>query len=185
MDSCPALRYLWFMVWYLLLILLLLLILWILVVPVMVFVHTDHNRYLFALPGMFRAELVTAESPWIVRGWILFVPYRFNPFAARKKKSTEGKAREKRKKRFRMPSGGISLFRDALRTIRIRQLEVDIDTDDFLLNAWLFPLFSVVGGSGRELRINFQGYNALRLDARVRMGALLWAVVRNRIKTIF
>lgn len=173
------------MIWILLLILFLLFLLWLLLVPVIIFIHTDASRYSVSMPGMFRAETVTGDEFFLVRGRILFVPYRFNPLKKRNEKSRKKKHPERKKKKFRMPSGGLSMFRDALRSFRVKKLELDIDTDDFLLNAWLYPVFSMVQGSNTHLRINFQGYNALQLDARVRLGVLLWAVIRNRITFFF
>ena len=84
-----------------------------------------------------------------------------------------------------MPSGGLSLAGDALRTLHIRKLELDLDTGDFPLNAWLVPVFSLAEGSNRQLRVNFNGVTSLYMDVRIRLGALLWAVIRNRIKHRF
>jgi hypothetical protein len=173
------------MIWYLLLIMVLLLILWILLVPVMILIHTDANRYSLTLPGLFTAKAVTGEDAFLIKGWILFVPYRFNPFAQRKKKEKKKKDRAKKKRRFRIPSGGLSLAGDALRSVRIRKLELDLDTDDFLLNAWLVPVFNVISFPNTRLRVNFTGESALLLDMRIRLGALLWVFIRNRYKSFF
>lgn len=173
------------MIWYLLLILIFLFILWLLLVPVVIIIQTDANRYSLSMPGVFRAEAVTGDDFFLIKGWILFVPYRFNPLKKRKKKSRKKKDTEEKKKKFRLPSGGLSMAREALHTVRIKKFELDIDTDDFLLNAWLFPVFSMVQSSSRQMRINFEGYNALHLDIRVRLGVLLWAVIRNRITNFF
>ena len=170
------------MIWYLLLILFLLLILWLLLAPVIIIIHTETRRYTLYMPGLFRAEAVTGNGLFLIRGRILFVPYRFNPFARRKKKSRKKEVPRERRKKFKWPRGGLSLARDAFRTIHVKKLELDIDTDDFLLNAWLVPFFSMVQGNQATMRVNFEGYNALQLDVRVRMGGLLWAVIRNRIK---
>jgi hypothetical protein len=173
------------MFWILLLILVLLLILWILLIPVMILVRTDTGRYTMSLPGLFSAKVVTGEDLFLFKGWILFVPYRFNPFVPRKNKRRKRKDPAKKKKKFRMPSGGLSLARDALRSVRIRKLELDIDTGDFPLNAWLVPVFSLAEGSNRSLRVNFNGNTSLFLDMRIRLGVLLWAVIRNRLKHNF
>ena len=170
------------MLWFLPLIVFLLFITWILMVPVMILVHTDTGRYSLSLPGIFMAKAVSGGESFLIKGRILFVPYRFNPFAIRKKRTRKKKTGEGKKKKFRMPRGGLSLVRDALRAIRIRSFELDLDTGDYPLNAWLFPLFSMAEGSNRRLDVNFTGYNALSLDVRIRLGALLWAVIRNRIK---
>lgn len=173
------------MFWILLLILVFLLIFWILLVPVIILVHTRTGRYSLTLPGLFTAKVVTGEDLFLFKGWILFVPYRFNPFMQRKKKRRKKKDPAKKRRKFRMPSGGLSLAGDALRCVRIRKLELDIDTGDFPLNAWLVPVFSLAEGSNRHLRVNFNGDTSLLLDIRIRLGVMLWAVIRNRLKHRF
>jgi len=171
------------MIWYILLILVILFVVWLLTVPVMVRIDTTENRYLVTLPGIFSALAVPFNGLFRIRGWILFIPYRFDPFRRKKKERGE---KEKKKRKFRLPSGGLGMARDALRTIRIRKLDLDLDTDDFMLNAWLVPVFSAVNDSTRtRMRINFEGVNSLSLDMRIRLGALLWALIRNRYKSIF
>jgi hypothetical protein len=174
------------MIWYILLILGALFLVWLLAVPVMVSIDTSGHSYLMSLPGIFSARIVPTDGLFQIRGWILFIPYRFNPFMKKKRKKDPEKEAKKKKKKFRIPSGGIPLARDAMRSVRIRKLELELDTDDFLLNAWLVPLFSAVNDNTlTSMRVNFQGYNSLLLDMRIRLGALLWALIRNRYLSIF
>lgn len=72
----------------------------------------------------------------------------------------------------------------AMGAFRIRRLEADIDTDDFTLNAWLVPVFSMVNRENIHLQANFEGYNSLVLDLRVTLGALLWILIRTKYKSI-
>jgi len=58
---------------------------------------------------------------------------------------------------------------------------MDIDTDDFLLNAWLVPAFSAVNnGQNVQMQVNFEGNMFLDLDLRTRIGALAWILIKNR-----
>jgi len=173
------------MVLYIFLILCFLFLIWLLLGPVIVYIDSSSNRYFLNLPGIFHARIVSSENLLLVRGWILFVPYRFNPFkkrGARKKKKE--KAIEKKKK-FKFPKGGAGMVKDAVGTIRVRKLELDLDTDDFLLNAWLVPVFNVISFPNTRLNINFKGESSLLLDMRIRLGALLWVFIRNRYKSFF
>lgn len=176
--------YFYTMVWYILIILFSLFLLWLLLGPVVIVVDTSSNRYYLNLPGIFKARVVPTEDLFHVRGWILFVPYRFNPFKKRSHKRKK-KAQSEKKKRFKVPKGGVGMVKDAVSTIRVRKLEVDLDTDDFLLNAWLVPVFSVVNLSNTSLNVNFKGESTLLLELRIRLGALLWVFIRNRYKSYF
>jgi len=70
-----------------------------------------------------------------------------------------------------------------IRSIRIRKLTLEIDTDDFLLNAWLVPLFSLMNSENIQMRVNFGGSSSLLLDLRGRLGNLLWIVISTKYKS--
>ena len=143
--------------------------------------NPNRNRYLLTLPGVFRAFVIPDKDLFLVKGWIFFVPFRFNPF--RVKKKGKGKARDTRKKKWR--PGNIRMMKGAVRAFRIKRLEADIDTDDFTLNAWLVPVFSMVNRENVQLQVNFEGHHSLVLDLRVTLGTLLWIIIKTKyISTI-
>lgn len=168
------------MIWYILISLLLIFLLWLLLVPVILYTNTQRNRYLLTLPGIFRLLVVPDKGLFHIRGWILFIPFKFNPFKSRKKK--ERKKRRKRKP-IKWRSGNVRMIRGALRAFRVKKLEADIDTDDFTMNAWLVPAFSMVNGENIRLRVNFEGHQSLLLDLRVTLGALLWIFITTKYKS--
>jgi hypothetical protein len=168
------------MIWYILISLLLIFLLWLLLVPVIIYTHTDRNRYLVTLPGIFRALVVPDNGLFHIRGWILFIPFRFNPFKPRKEKH---KAEPRKKKKIKWRSGNLQMMKGALRAFKIKRLEADIDTDDFTLNAWLVPAFSMVNGENIRLQVNFEGHQSLELDLRVTLGALLWTIIITKYKS--
>lgn len=169
------------MIWYILISLLVIFIFWLLLVPVILYTNTDRNRYLLTMPGIFRAVVVPYEGLFRIRGWILFIPFKFNPFKQGKRKE-EHKPRKKRKKRI-WKSGNFRTMSGALRAFRIRRLEADIDTDDFSVNAWLVPVFSAVNRENIRLQVNFEGHHSLLLDLRVSLGAILWSIIRAKYKS--
>lgn len=72
------------------------------------------------------------------------------------------------------------MIRGALRAIRIRRLEANMDTDNFTWNAWLVPAFSAVNGENIHLQVNFEGHQSLLLDLRVTLGTLFWNVIKAK-----
>jgi hypothetical protein len=175
------------MIWYILISLLALLLLWLLLGPVILLVDTDRNRYQLFLPGIFKAAVVPSEDLLHVRGWIFFIPYRFNPFRIGKKKSSKKKDQTEKKKKKRSPSfsRGLQMFKSLARAIRIRKLRLDMDTENFLMNAWLIPAFSMVNSGNIRMTANFNGDFSLLLDVRTRIGVLLWSLIKYQIKSIF
>lgn len=167
------------MIWYIIISLLLIFLMWLLLVPVIIYTNTDRNRYLLTLPGVFRAVVVPDGGLFHIRGWIFFIPFKFNPFEPRKKKEKR-KPRKQKKSVWR--SANLQTMRGALRAFRIRRLEADIDTDDFTMNAWLVPVFSAVNEENICLRVNFEGHQSLLLDMRVTLGALLLNVIKAKYR---
>lgn len=160
---------------------LLIFLMWLLLVPVILYTNTDRNRYFLTLPGIFKAVVVPAGGLFHIRGWIFFIPFKYNPFEPRKKKEKH-KPRKKKKSLWR--SGNFRTMQGALRAFRIRRLEADIDTDDFTMNAWLVPVFSAVNEENICLRVNFEGHQSLLLDLRVTLGVLLWNIVKTKYRYI-
>ena len=91
------------MIWYILISLLLVFVFWILLVPVIIYTNTDRNRYLLTLPGIFRAVVVPDEGLFHIRGWIFFIPFRFNPFEQKKKKEEQKPRRKRRRNAYGNP----------------------------------------------------------------------------------
>lgn len=169
------------MIWYIFISLLLIFLMWLLLVPVIIYTNTNRNRYFLTLPGIFKAVLVTEEGLFLIRGWIFFIPFQFNPFKQRKDKKERKPGDKKRRRKF-LRSGNLQTVKGALRSFRIKRLEADLDTDDFTLNAWLVPVFSAVNGKNIQLQINFEGHQSLLLDLRVTLGSLLWNIIKAKYR---
>ena len=151
-------------------------LLWILLGPVIIFLNTRDNRYYMALPGIFNAGVVPSEELFQIRGRVFFIPFKVDPFRKRTKRD--------RGQSFKLFEG-MRLGRNILGSFRVRQLYLDIDTDDFILNAWLVPAFSAVNSENIHLQVNFEGNASLLLHIRTRLGALLWAVIKTKYQSLF
>jgi len=172
------------MFWYILIALIIFTLLWFLLGPVIIFVNSEENTYSVALPGIAKASLVPKDGLFMIRGSVFFIPYRFNPFGGRSKKNQKQKGRSPRKKRPFKLRGGINMGRNILHAFRVRKLHLNIDTNDFTLNAWLIPVFSAVNSENIRLQANFEGEATLLLDLRTRLGALLWAMIKTKYKSM-
>lgn len=168
------------MIFYILIALFVILLLWILFGPVIIFMDTDRNRYLLTLPGVFSAKLVSNQDQFYFRVWVFFIPVKIDPFNMKRKKSHGDNEKPEKKKKSKKRSGNIKLITGAIRAIRIRKLKLNIDTDDFVLNAWLVPVFSRVNSENILMQVNFEGNNFLHMNLRTRISSLLLLLFRNR-----
>jgi hypothetical protein len=171
------------MIWIIIITLLLAFLLWLLLGPVILFLNTETNRYHLALPGIIKIAVVPSTELFHIRGWVFFIPFKYHPFRPRKGKRKEKPEKPKAKKKPRKVSGNINMVIDVVRSLRIRKLYLNLDTDDFILNAWLVPAFSYVNSENIRMRVNFEGTSSLLLDLRLRLGTLIWIFIRNKYKS--
>ena len=160
----------------------LLLLCWVLLVPVIMRIDSSSHKYRVMLPGVFSIRaLPSAEKLIILRVWIFFVPFHINPIRLMNKKTKEKDKPEKKKRKGLKLSSSAGKFRQLPGVVRIRKLEMDLDTDDFIVNAWLVPLFATLNSYRNiNLKVNFEGNLALDLDIRTRIGTIIWFLLTNR-----
>jgi hypothetical protein len=70
------------------------------------------------------------------------------------------------------------LYTNLKRAIKVKQLRVNWDTGDFVLNAWLYPAFRMLCRGNRQLSINFLGEQVLVIRLQTRLGLLAIAALR-------
>jgi len=170
------------MFWFIFIAVILITLLWILFGPVIIFVNTESKRYSVTLPGIFNARVIPSADLFKIRGSVFFIPYRYNPFHKKPKKPEEEKPA--RKKRSFKLSDGMPLGKSIMHAFRIRKLHLNLDTDDFALNAWLVPVFSAVNSENISLQANFEGDISLQLDLRTRLGAVIWAFIKTKYNSM-
>ena len=158
-------------------------LLWILIGPVTLYLDTDTSRYHLVLPGIFKAVVVPSTDIFYIRIWIFFIPFRIRPFKSKSSERKKKPGKPGKKWRLKKLAGGKQMVSDVIRSMQIRKLSLDIDTDDFLLNAWLVPLFSSMNSENIQMKVNFEGTSSLILDLRARIGTLLWIVISTKYKS--
>jgi hypothetical protein len=126
------------------------------------------------------ASVIPEKGLFYIRVWVFFIPVRINPFAigSKKKAKSTGKGPGFFKSIRNKKSAG--RVRRILHAIRLRKLKLDMDTDDVIMNAWLIPAFSAVNQHRNiQLQVNFEGNFFMDLDARTRLGVLLWMLIKR------
>ncbi len=169
------------MIGYIIIALILLLLCWILFVPVMVRINS-HTGYLgITLPGIFNGYLVPGDERFRIRIWIFFIPIQIDPFKPGKNRRNPKKKPSRKKRQWFNRLGNGKQFKKVSRAIWIRKLDLDIDTDDVMLNASLVPAFTMINANSRlNMQVNFEGTLYLDLDVRTRLSMLLWILLTNR-----
>jgi hypothetical protein len=133
------------------------------------------------LPGIINARVVPAKSLTTIRGWIFFIPFRFDLSNLKKGKGKKKEKKDKKKKKARNKKKGMRMIRSVPGAFQVRRLWMNLDTDDFMLNAWLIPVFSTLNNERNiQLQVNFEGKLFMDLDLRTRISSWLWIILKNR-----
>ena len=65
-----------------------------------------------------------------------------------------------------------------MRTFRVTQWEMDVDTGDYVWNAWLYPVGHWMSKGNRHIRVNFRGENEWLLTVENRLYRIVYALIR-------
>lgn len=68
-----------------------------------------------------------------------------------------------------------------VKTFRVRQCRVWWDTDDFLINAWLYPVAYLRSSGVVQVSINFQGRRDVVLVVENRLSRVIWYLTKTLI----
>ena len=143
-------------------ILLFLLILGLLLVPIEIYIDTTSNQYFLQLKGLVRASLEgDTEEVIRIRLRAFFRDFYFYPL----KKIGAAKPKKSKKRSVKKRTQGIPVkkIRRVLNSFKVKELFVDIDTDDYISNAKLYPVFAFLNYYRGGFNINFEGRNQVVL----------------------
>ena len=159
---------------------------WLLVAPLQLQIDTQANHYQLVWKSIGYGKLVMYPEKLGIKLKILFWNLEWQLFPAQRKKQSGPKSEsqppasrdEKKRRRPSLP------IRAMLRTFEVKRLRLHIDTDDFIINSYLYPVFYFLNRNReeRDLRINYQGEALFQLIVENRLYRLLFAFVRSQFR---
>ena len=157
---------------------------WLLVAPLQLQIDTQANHYQLVWKSIGYGKLVMYPEKLGLKLKIFFWNLEWQLFPARRKKQRNPKSEpptSRDKKKRRRPSVPI---RAMLRTFEVKRLRLHIDTDDFIINSYLYPVFYFLNRNReeRDLRINYHGEALFQLIVENRLYRLLFAFVRSQFR---
>ena len=143
------------MLWIIIIGLLILLLIYLLFARLFIRIDTGENQYYIYLKRVFKLYLEYDDVEILkLRLRMFHSNFNFYPLKRYKKK------REKKKRRSSISSKQIYQL---IKSFRVRDVTMDIDTGNCITNAKLFPVFTLLNYSVGNFNINFQGRNKLVL----------------------
>ena len=142
-----------------------LLVAYLLLMPIIVSINTEKNEYFIQLKGIARASIEPDEDEIIrIKFKVFFMKFYFFPideFIKRNKAKKEKPKIPKTHKVKRKKHLGINRGLQFLKTFKVKQFTIDLDTGDVIQNAKLYPAFAFLNYYKGGFNINFEGRNRL------------------------
>lgn len=150
----------WVMV-YLLIILILLLVLigYLLWAPIVLFIDTASGQYFLRYGVLAKAKVESDPKAFLlIRLKVFFMTFKLYPLKWKRTKKEITDKPQKKKRKLKLAT-----MKRLVRSFRIKRFFLDIDTGDYVLNAKLFPVASLVQLTGADMTVNFEDRNRLIL----------------------
>ncbi len=156
------------------------LLFWLLIAPLELSIRTEQNDYALEWKSIGRVEIIPVTDDIVIRLKVLFFRKDFYPlqYQPQKKDKTEKKTKKKKKKKRAGSWGWQKIKKKGLRLLRsfeVKAFKLDLDTDDFVLNSYLFPIFYLTGN--KNITINYEGRSSLTLIIQNRPYKILLAIL--------
>jgi hypothetical protein len=149
-----------------------------LLTPLVIEVDSIRSKYRVSYRGIATADLLFKDGRLFLHLWVLGWNRTIDPFVSKKKDVVvRQEALPKRKRRHLKIETVMKKGWAVLRSFRIKHFYVNIDTDDYRVNAWLYPLAILLTKERRTFRINFNGDTVIRFRIENRLGNMLLALV--------
>ena len=140
---------------------------YLLFLKMVLYIDTANNEYYVQAKGLVKAKIESHETELIqIKFNTLFLKFSFFPLRKSKKKRKKTKTDKASVSRHRTVE--IQKLLRIIKTFKVVQLLVDIDTGDCITNAKLYPPFALMNYYGGQFSVNFEGRNRLLLNVQNR-----------------
>lgn len=137
-------------------------LLFLLFTPIVIEVDSSKDLYRLRWRGIGYVRPIFRDGRFLIRFRILFFTKQLDPL--KKRKSKKKKARKRKKKTgTRWARKGLRKIGPIFRAIRVRHIYVNMDTNNAIINAWLYPAMRILSRGRRQLHINFNDVNEVKL----------------------
>jgi hypothetical protein len=154
------------MVWLILIFILCIILSFLFFAPIQLKINSNTGQYLLNWGWILQGRLIPDIEEITkskIQFNIFFFPFDFYPLKKKRnkqmgkdeKKDIPGKQKKDKKRiPFKHP---IRRMWNLLRSFQVKVFDVNIDTDDYVANAYLFPAFQLLSRGKRHLQVNFEG----------------------------
>ena len=168
------------MLLFIILILLLLLVTYLLFVPIVFFINTSTNQYFIKAKGIAKASIEADELEiFKIHLKFLFFNFFFYPLKKKRlKKVNKGENKIAKEKPFKIVH--FKKVLSVIKSFKVKQFQLDIDTGDCIVNSKLYPVFVFLNFYNHtQCRVNFESRNSVLLSVDSRPIRIIKSFINN------
>ena len=159
------------MIWFFLIVIALLVVP--LFLPVELEINSEEGIYRVRWKGGFGIRAFPDEHGWHWYYSIFFYEKEWHP--SKKPPKPKPKKKSKKKKSFLSPRKMWLLFKKCFKAFRFKRFFINWDTNDYITNAYFYPLTHFINKHRRFFQVNFSGKQEVDMLLQVRPIDLLLA----------
>ena len=138
------------------------LVTYLLLMPIILSINTRTNDYFIQLKGLAKANIETHEDELIrIKLKVFFLTFYFFPIDEYYKRKRAKKLKPKKLKTKSRKHLDLNQGLQVLKTFKVKQFAIDIDTGNVITNAKLYPAFAFLNYHIGGFYVNFEGRNQL------------------------
>ncbi len=133
--------------------------------PLQVIIHSKSNEFRIKWGSLLSVWFIPAASDLKIRIKLLTFQKDLDILSIfLSSKSKPKSQKNKRRGSFKALKNTLPIIYQSLRSFRIKQYQLELDTDNFVINAYLFPLFHFLNKGKGKWHINYNGVTELDLE---------------------
>lgn len=168
--------------------LILLFLLWILVAPIILYLNSYTGSYYLAIWGMFQVKPCVQDEQLSLKIKLPFYHYCLDQSAwlesPESKSSKPSKRVSKKESRSFLKYVDLKTITELIQSFHVKHCIVDVDTNDYALNAKLKPVLYAMSGGPVDLRTNFNGNVNLYFEVENRLIRLIRPLIKLMTKNL-
>jgi len=146
--------------------------------PIIVKIDSIRGIYRLEWKHIFSADFLFINEEPIARLKFFFLKKDFELLKIKSKKKNASKPKKKKSPKEKISTQNlIKKFKKVIKTIEVKQFYFNIDTNDYIWNAYLYPIFFFLKKENKAVHINYQGDVELLLNIQARPIQVLFAFI--------
>ncbi len=150
-------------------------VVYLLFTPLVLEVDSERDLYQLRLQTIASAAVYGSNGRLLLRVWVLGWTKTIDLL---QKRPTDEKSQKRKTRKKRDRKAVLRKIRAVLRTFKVSYFFVNIDTDDYAINALLYPLGHLLSKPPYIWRINFEGRIQLRIKITNNLARIMIAAIK-------